>query len=58
MTYLIAGFVAVCVVWLLVEIWQTLEADWSVEMNEGQCAGQCRHQPCPHPWNCSKGVQS
>jgi len=58
MDYFILGVLVVLIVIMCVDLWDALQADWDAEVDQGQCAGQCRGQPCPHPWNCSKGVQS
>ena len=54
---ILAGFICMCVIGLVVHFWTSLEEDWGVEMNEGQCAGHCKHGKCCTPWACHRGMQ-
>jgi hypothetical protein len=59
-TAFILGIVGVAVLIVVLWAWTQLEADGSCQLDcqQGrQCAGQCVHQPCPHPWNCNLGAK-
>ncbi len=56
-TAFILGILAILVVIVVADLWDALEQDWNAEVDQGQCAGQCRHQPCPTPFQCHLGAK-
>ena len=59
-TAFILGIVGAVVLIVVLWAWTRLEGDYGCQLDcqQGrQCAGQCRHQPCPTPFQCHLGAK-